>query len=504
VSKIIRDPAQAAQTSYDLIIIGGGIYGAMLALEATQRGLRSLLLERDDFGGATSLNSLRIIHGGFRYLQTLDLRRYAESVRERQWFLQTFPDLIKPLPCLMPLYGKGLRRPLILSAALCLNDLLSRQRNQQVPSTNHLPDGKIISAAEVEQHFPLVNPAGLQGGAIWYDACMPDSQRVLITILRCSCALGGIALNYVEAKDLLKTGDRVTGVIATDNQTGESYPYHAPVVINAAGPWCRELAARFDRDFPELFRPSLAWNILFDRPALSDHALAISSPAAKATTYFFHPWKNKLLIGTVHQPWQRSISAHPNPEVLALMPILQDLNQSIPGLNLSLSQILRIFSGFLPVLQEGTTRLSTRAQIKDHQTSQLRGLFSISGVKFTTSRWVAEQTINIAFPEHRYQQKQPIHRIQKACQNDILQSLTSIKEIDESYLSSLHTVVLSESVQSLDDLILRRTCMGDNPGQALQCLAVICQRLNWGEHQSTPDLARLHQILQGYKSSPLS
>jgi glycerol-3-phosphate dehydrogenase len=503
VSKIIRDPAQAAQTSYDLIIIGGGIYGAMLALEATQRGLRSLLLERDDFGGATSLNSLRIIHGGFRYLQTLDLRRYTESVRERQWFLQTFPDLIKPLPCLMPLYGKGLRRPLILSAALRINDLLSWQRNQQVPSTNHLPDGKIISAAEVEQRFPLVNPAGLQGGAIWYDACMPDSQRVLITVLRCSCALGGTALNYVEAKELMKAGDRVTGVIATDNQTGESYPYHAPVVINAAGPWCRELAARFDRDFPELFRPSLAWNILFDRPALSDHALAISSPTAEATTYFFHPWKSKLLIGTVHQPWQRPISAHPTPEVSDLMPLLQDLNQAIPGLNLVPPQILRIFSGFLPVLQEGTAQLSTRAQIKHHQTSQMRGLYSISGVKFTTARWVAEQTITTAFPEHRYQQKQPIHEIQRTCQNEILQSLSRMEEIDECYLDSLRNLVVSESVQSLDDLILRRTCVGDNPEQSLQWLSAICQRLTWQEQQSTPDLARLHQTLQGYRSSPL-
>jgi glycerol-3-phosphate dehydrogenase len=504
VTKITRDPAQAAQTSYDLIIIGGGIYGAMVALEATQRGLRSLLLERDDFGGATSLNSLRIIHGGFRYLQMLDLHRYVESVRERQWFLQTLPDLIKPLPCLMPLYGKGLRRPLILKAALRVNDLLSWQRNQQVPSTHHLPDGKIISAAEVQQLFPLVNPAGLQGGAIWYDACMPDSQRVLITILRYSCALGGIALNYVEARELLKTGDRVAGVVATDNNTGECYPYHAPVVINAAGPWCRELAARFDRDFPELFRPSLAWNILFDRPALSDHALAISSPTTKATTYFFHPWKKKLLIGTVHQPWQRPISAHPNPKVSDLMPLLQDLNQAIPNLNLAPSQILRIFSGFLPVLQEGTARLSTRALIKHHQASQIKGLYSISGVKFTTSRSVAAQTITTAFPEHRYQQKQPIHRIQKTCQNESLQSITSIEEIDECYLSSLRDLVVSESVQGLDDLILRRTSIGDNPEQALQWLSVICQRLNWEEHQNTPDLARLYQNLQGYKSSQLS
>ena len=97
MSAIERNPATAALSKYDLIIIGGGIYGAMLSVEAGLRNLRSLLLERDDFGGATSYNSLRIIHGGFRYLQSLDLQRFYESVGERRWFLQTFPDLIQPL-----------------------------------------------------------------------------------------------------------------------------------------------------------------------------------------------------------------------------------------------------------------------------------------------------------------------------------------------------------------------------------------------------------------------
>lgn len=501
MTPIIRAPAQAAQRSYDLIIIGGGIYGAMLSLEATQRGLRSLLLERDDFGGATSLNSLRIIHGGFRYLQTLNFQRYFESVRERQWFLQTFPDLIKPLPCLMPLYGKGLRRPLILNAALQINDLLSRHRNQQVPSTNHLPDGKMISTEEVQQRFPLVNPAGLQGGAIWYDACMPDSQRVLMTILRWACGLGGIALNYVEAKELLKKGDRVTGVLAVDKMNGDLYRYYAPVVINAAGPWCRELAARFDRDFPELFRPSLAWNILFDRPALSDYALAISPPT-KAHTYFLHPWKGKLLIGTVHQPWQQSILQQPYPSIQDLNLLMQDLNQAIPRLNLNSQQLLRVLSGVLPALQEGTAKLSTRALIKHHgKTSQIKGLYSVSGVKFTTSRLVAEQTINTIFPEYQYREKQPVNTLQNIFHNEILLSLDPIANLDLGKLNGLRDLVASESVQCLDDLILRRTCLGDNPEKALQWMPLICQALHWEDNQSTPELASLNARLQAYKSS---
>jgi len=123
---IRRDPAGAAQSRFDLIIVGGGVYGIMIALEATRRGLAPLLLERDDFAAATSANSLRILHGGLRYLQRLDIGRSLESIRERAWWLSQFPEHAAPLPCLMPLYGGGFRRPAVLSQGLRLNDWLCR------------------------------------------------------------------------------------------------------------------------------------------------------------------------------------------------------------------------------------------------------------------------------------------------------------------------------------------------------------------------------------------
>ena len=108
---------------FDLIIVGGGVYGIMLALESARRGLKALLLERGDFGGATSRNSLRIVHGGLRYLQTFDLLRFREHVSERRWFMRHFPDLVEPLACLMPLYGKGIYRTSVFRAASALNEL---------------------------------------------------------------------------------------------------------------------------------------------------------------------------------------------------------------------------------------------------------------------------------------------------------------------------------------------------------------------------------------------
>ena len=112
--KILRDPKAYTDEDYDLVVVGAGIQGAALFLEASRRGMRALVLDKGDFGGSTSWNSLRILHGGLRYLQTLDLPRFRQSVRARRWFFQAFPQLVRPLPCLMPLRGKGLKRNSVL------------------------------------------------------------------------------------------------------------------------------------------------------------------------------------------------------------------------------------------------------------------------------------------------------------------------------------------------------------------------------------------------------
>jgi len=196
---IQRQPDDAAGQRYDLVIVGGGVYGIALLLEASRRGVKALLLEQGDFGSETSWNSLRIVHGGLRYLQSLDLPRFRESVGERRWFLQHFPDLVRPLPCLMPLYGEGLKRPGVFRLALATNSLLSSTRNRGVSPASHLPAGGVLSASETLERFPTAAQDGLQGSALWYDAVMPDSQRLLIEMLHWACACGGTALNYVQA-----------------------------------------------------------------------------------------------------------------------------------------------------------------------------------------------------------------------------------------------------------------------------------------------------------------
>jgi glycerol-3-phosphate dehydrogenase len=373
----------------DLLVIGGGFYGAMLTLEAARRGLSTVLLERDDFGGATSANSLRIVHGGLRYLQSFDLPRFRESVAERRWFLRQFPDLVQPLPCLMPLYspprGGRLRRPAVFRAALALNDRLARERL--------LPTDRVLDASETADLFPGVDRNGLVGAALWHDAVLTDPQRVLHEALRWAGRCGARAFNRMEAVELRMDGRKVTGLRAVGLESGESFELHGRAVVNCAGPWCRTVAARFDRDLPDLFRPLLAFNLLLDREPPARAALAVAAAGKGAQTWFLLPLDGKTLAGTFYVPAGGS-GPGAGPDEAAVEAFLRDLNASVPGWDLRPEQILQVCHGWLPARADGSPEPASRPVFHDHGAAGgPEGLFSVSGVKLTTARAVAEKTL---------------------------------------------------------------------------------------------------------------
>lgn len=504
MSRILRQPDRASRDRYDLIIIGGGVYGAMLSLEASTHGLRPLLVEENDFGGATSFNSLRIIHGGLRYLQKLDLHRFYESVQERRWFLQCFPDFVEPLPCLMPLYGIGLQRPSILRVALGINDALSRSRNRCIHADKYLPRGRIVSAIETEDLFPAVNTNGLLGGAIWYDACMPNSQRLLMEVLRWSCAQGTTALNYVEAKELIKVRDRVAGIVALDRETNECHEYRAGIVVNATGPRTRKIAMRLGASEPRSLENSLAWNVLFDREAPSQHALAITPKRHGAQTYFLCPWKGKLLAGTGHLP---PLDGHDSllPKEGDINTFVADINEAVPALELGMDDVVYVFSGLLPAKRGAKHFLAVRETIIDHgKHGGPNGLFTVSGVKFTAARLVAAKTLRLAFDGYRSSDsphRRPPNR-SNACRG--------IYDIDwfphpseTEWKNDLQSIVAEESVRHLDDLVLRRTTLWDNPSRALGLAPTLCKLFDWSEKRCKQEIYTLKEKLdRGFMGRP--
>ena len=494
MSIISRQPDRETSEKFDLIIIGGGIYGTMLLLEAVCRQQRVLLLEKNDFGGATSYNSLRIIHGGLRYLQTLDLVRFRESVKERHWFLQTFPDLVKPLPCLMPLYNRGAKRPEILRIALWMNDQLSADRNGNANDTQMIKNGQILNTVETANIFPGVETKGLTGSALWYDAHMPDSHRVIIETLRWACSLGAKALNYMQVDELLTQGKTVTGVRATDIESGQKLEFQSNTVINAAGPWARELATNWDRDIPDLFRPSLLWNVLFDRPTPSSHALALTPNKPGGHTYFLRPWQGKLLAGTGHAAWTEPANGPQTKKVL-LEQFIKDLNSVLPGMELTLDNVVRVYAGFLPVTQDGGTQLTKRPMIIDHGRNQgPKGLFSVTGIKFTTARKVAEQTLDQVLNKYKFNNDSTsIYKNRPKAQGAVTNfNYNWLPNPDDTtWLSDLEKLISRESVLHLDDLLLRRTNIGDNPERTIKLASLISTLFNWTEPRKKEEISKL-------------
>ncbi len=495
---ILRAPALASESEYDAIIVGGGIYGSMLALESVQKGLKVLLLEKDDFGGATSFNSLRIIHGGLRYLQTLDLPRFFESVRERRWFLRTFPELIKPLPCLMPLYGKGIKRNSIFRFALLLNDILSIHRNKSVEKNSYLNNGTVLSSSSALRQFPWLYPNGLTGAAVWYDACVPDSQRLIMDVLKNACSVGACALNYVEAIKILKQGNRITGLIGKDHLNGKSFKFNSEVVINATGPWAREFSRCHDIEFPNLLNPSIAWNILFDRKAMSDYAVAISPNKPSAQTYFLHPWKGMMLVGTGHKSWLGDIN-NPVPNDKMIDEFIADLNSALPDVNLQRKDILYIYAGILPAKKEEADQLAVRPEIVNHgKEGGVDGLYSISGVKFTTSRAVAEKALKEIFPNNiktrRLRGKSNDARIRdRAYEYDFSWNPSAS---DTDWLDDLKAKISEESVCHIDDLLFRRTSLGDNSKRTIELAPLVAELFSWDSDKISRELQRLEEIVK--------
>jgi glycerol-3-phosphate dehydrogenase len=500
MATIRRDPPSAAKERYDVIVVGGGIYGVMLAYEGSRRNLKILLVEKDDFGGATSANSLRIIHGGLRYLQTLDLPRFRESVAERRWFLSNFPRMIRALPCLMPLYGEGLRRPSIFRVALFLNDFLGRLPGD-VPSrsASEFPPGEVIDAEQVRRIYPTVDPKGLEGGAIWHDAFMPDPQRVLFAVLRKACSRGTTALNYMEAMELLKIGNTAAGIKVVDRENDNTYEYLAPVVINATGPWCERLSDRFGCHRPGLFRRSVAWNVLLDRKPASDHALAVKPNVPDAQTYFILPWKGRMLAGTGHAPFPGEGDT-PAPSEEQLLGFLKNLNMSMPGLGATGTDILNVYSGFLPVTNVGGTTLTTREVIFDHgRNGGLHGLYSVAGIKFTTARKVAGKTLSMIFRKEQEHEGYGRRRVvEVVLVND--ESMPGMfdfdwypRDGDPSWKDPLRRIIEEESVLHLDDLMIRRTSLGDNPARAMKISREICGIFQWDEDRCRLEIDRLRK-----------
>ncbi|MBN1560737.1 glycerol-3-phosphate dehydrogenase/oxidase [candidate division KSB1 bacterium] len=412
-----RELQRLATEEFDLLVIGGGIYGATVAWDAVLRGLRVALIEKNDFASGTSANSLKIIHGGLRYLQHADLIRMRESIAERRSLLRIAPHLVFPLPCIMPTFGHAVKGPEVMRIGLLMNDLFSADRNRGLDAAHKLPHGRIVSKRQVQQLIPGVNRDDLNGGALWYDAHMINAERLLFSFLHGAVEKGATAANYVKAEKLLVKNRRVCGVLARDLVGENSFEISAKMTITALGPWINDLLADHCHAEKKI-EFSTAMNLVINRQ-LTD--IAFAAPSKKefkdsdalinkgSRLLFFVPWRGKTLAGTAHKPYRGDADEYAVTET-EICEFLDEVNGALPNEKIRRDEIVHVYAGLLPMSgvnkETGDVTITKHFEIIDHkEKDDLDGLLSILTVKFTTARGVAEAAVTKAVNKLGYGDK---------------------------------------------------------------------------------------------------
>jgi glycerol-3-phosphate dehydrogenase len=395
-----RDLAEFQRAAFDLLVVGGGVTGASIARDAALRGLRVALIEARDFGGANSANSLKIVHGGLRYLQHLDMPRMRASIRERSTWLRIAPHLVEPLPVVAPAWQSGRHRLQLLRAALAINDVVSFDRNRGVDPDRQLPAGRQVSREECLRLVPELESPALTGGVLFHDAQMYSAERLTLAVVRGAAAAGAVVANYVECSGPLLGAGALAGVVALDRLTGTRFRIRARFVANAAGGEADAVVGRLLGRPPRSITPlSIAVNLQLPGRG---HRVAFSLPDADFVNerrgkagrqLFVTPWRGTTLFGTGHFPLEKSGAASVQAE-RAAEAFLAEVNRSWPGEPLRPDDVEIVHSGFLPVSRAGGVHLLKRHRIIDHAEDGAPSLLTIHAVKYTTARLVAQEVVD--------------------------------------------------------------------------------------------------------------
>ena len=385
-----RDTALArlASEQFDVLIIGGGITGAGVALDAAARGLRTALVERDDFAAGTSSKSSKLVHGGLRYLQQKEYRLVYENLAERQRLLENAPHLVKPMPFLIPLFGKnGMVNKTVAKAyrtALWLYD-----------ATGGIRIGKWhkkLTHDEALAHLPTLNGELLAAAFLYYDA-QADDARLTMTIARTAVLdHGAVIANYCPVAGLLKDVDgKVHGARLADGTE-----VRASAVVNATGVWVDDVRAMDVGEHPGALRPAKGVHLTVSRSKLPCDIAAVVPVPKDRRSIFVVPWGEHVYLGTTDTDYEGSLE---DPRCTS-----EDVDYILGAINLFVtrplqrSDVLGTWAGLRPLVKnEASARTADLSRRHKVLTSE-SGLITITGGKLTTYRKMAADTVDATAP----------------------------------------------------------------------------------------------------------
>ena len=393
-----------AGQSFEVVVIGGGITGAGVALDAASRGYSVALLERDDYSVGTSSRSSKMVHGGLRYLQNFDLGLVREALLERQLMVQLAPHLVYPTPFLVPSFAEE-RRDRRIGIGLNMYDVMAtsrvgRSRREMRSSREEdedfywAPDRhRTIDRDELLELVPSLEPRDPKNAYLFYD-CQTDDVRLVLTVLGEAQRFGAVMLNGAEVTEVLNRNGRAGGVAFVEAESGERFEVEAGSVVNATGVWADRIRPEevlAEEDVPRI-SPSRGTHVLLDRSDLSTGSAACIVPAGEGRAIFALPWYGRTLIGTTDNDYDGDID-NPRPAEEEVAYLLDAVNDFF-GTSVSAGDLVGAYAGVRPLISTGDPKKSVDISRKAELYETSSGMLTITGGKLTTWRRMAKQTVD--------------------------------------------------------------------------------------------------------------
>jgi glycerol-3-phosphate dehydrogenase len=403
---IERDTAIAALSDdeFDVVVVGGGITGAGVALDAASRGYSVALIERSDYASGTSSRSSKLVHGGLRYLQNFDLGLVREALLERRLLVRLAPHLVRPLPLVVAAFG-GERPDRLTGVGLNLYDVMSVERSRRRSRRGGERGGaesseeswsperhRMISGEEVCELLPALRARDPTGGYLFYD-CQTDDVRLVLTVLGEAERFGAVCANRVAATALVERDGRTQGVRVREMVSGEEFHVRAANVVNATGVWADELRPdelHGEAELPRI-RPSRGTHIILRSEDLPLSAGAIV-PAGGERTIFALPWLGRTLIGTTDNDYEGPLE-HVRPSGEDVDYLLTAANEFF-ATALGPGDVAGAFAGVRPLISTGDSKKSVDISRKAELYETSSGMITITGGKLTTWRRMAKMTVD--------------------------------------------------------------------------------------------------------------
>lgn len=546
--------SRLSNEEFDLLVIGGGIFGATAVWEATQAGLKAALIEATDFGHGSSANSFKIIHGGIRYLQHVDIPRVLSSSRERSAFIRMAPHLAKPLPIMIPTYGLGTLGMPFMGAGCIAYDILTAFRNLGIKDpARKVPFTKFLSADQVKEEFPDIDDEGLTGACVFNDGRFYNPTRMVWAFAESAMIDGAAACNHLSMQSLLMEKNKVVGINAVDEIAKAPIEIRAKCVLNTAGPWAERL---MEKSTGGKYKPEGVYSrdacFVIKRRFKSEYTIALQGESADPDALlarekrhlFAAPWRDYTLIGV----WHKVTGIKPEDVTVGkdeLEIYVKEINSAYPTLDLTVDDILMWNAGLVPFGEEQSSEenlsYGKRSNLIDHAaTEDIENLITLVGLRYTMARGESEKAIQMVLKKlgrPRCAMKSDFIPLHSAGFGDFEPHIVTLMEQSQGLLNEdcarslahnygkfasrivalmladnslakvypnstvtaaeVEYVCEHEMVESFGDLIFRRTDLatGERPADTVlnELLAQLAERKGWSDSQAQEELEKVEK-----------